>query len=144
MNDSLYPIPEQVRRYSIDNFRFYSPQSFPGYNAEVANDYFLQDAPSGRTRILSFSEGKKKGDHMDFYVKYKTEVISLVNGRCARTGRRMDSVSLVNVVRLPMVNTNSGRRSISHLNTKQRSARVSMQMVFALMALVVNSFMMRV
>lgn len=77
MQDNLYSITEQMRRYSTDNPSYYIPQSapFPSYCVESPNNYFPQEPSLGRSRILSFSEGKKKGDIMDFYVKYKTEVI---------------------------------------------------------------------
>ena len=77
MQDSLYPIPEQFRCYSSDNSPYYFSHStpFPSHCIDPSNDYFPQELSSAPSKILSFSEGKKKGDVMDFYVKYKTEVI---------------------------------------------------------------------
>ena len=78
MQDSLYPVPEQLRRYSSDNSPYYFSQStpYPSYCMDPSNDYSSQELSLAHSKILSFSEGKKKkGDVMDFYVKYKTEVI---------------------------------------------------------------------
>lgn len=78
MKTDPYSIPEQIRRYSIDITPFYPSQSvpFPNYAVQNSLDYFSQEISPNRSRILSFSDSKKKkGDLMDFYVKYKTEVI---------------------------------------------------------------------
>ena len=76
-----YPDQEQIRRYSIDTLPYYPTQSppFPNYYPAVSNDYFLEESCTGRARIMSFSDGKKKkGDVVDFYTKYKTEVSILI------------------------------------------------------------------
>lgn len=72
---SLYAIPEQFRRYSVDTSLSPQPHAAPAYCPNPPTGYFPQEAAAGRSRILSFSEGKRKGDLMDFYVKYKTEVV---------------------------------------------------------------------
>lgn len=146
MQDNLYSIPEQVRRYSIDTSSFYPPQSlpFPNYCAEPVSDYFAQGIPAGRSRILSFSdEKKKKGDVMDFYVKYKTEVILSHNWSCARTGKRTDTANLTSDVPLRTESTSWGRRLTSRLATRQRSAKASTKAASVLTALAASFFTMR-
>eukprot|EP00826_Nyctotherus_ovalis_P048891 TRINITY_DN5814_c0_g4_i2.p2 TRINITY_DN5814_c0_g4~~TRINITY_DN5814_c0_g4_i2.p2 ORF type:complete len:149 (-),score=23.82 TRINITY_DN5814_c0_g4_i2:508-954(-) len=140
---SLYAIPEQLRRYSTDTSLSPQPHPAPAYCPKLSAGYFPQEIPAGRSRILSFSEGKRKGDLLDFYVKYKTEVRFVGERRCARTGKGTGSASLANAVPSRMEKMSCGKKSILHRGIRRRSARASTKMVSALMVLAVNSFMMR-
>ena len=81
MNGNKYVLPSSsIRRCSIDDVAYYtnSPIYMTYWNQTQPDESLytnLYDQPNGRTRIMSFSEGKKKkGDIVDFMIKYKTEV----------------------------------------------------------------------